>query len=106
MFRQLTNLHADPYWQMIRRLFRQGRNMTIGSGDRDLMADNDTVKTCLGARRVRAFGRLHQSVMVKGKFAERAAVRPLVEIPHHHRWHMKRVGINRGEQCANLLTPP
>ena len=44
--------------------------------------------------------------MVKGKLAQRAAVRPLVEIPHHHRWHMKRVGINRGEQGANLLAPP
>ena len=80
--------------------------MAAGSTNLHIMADDDAVKTGNGARRVKAFGGAHQPVVVKGKLAERAAVRPLVEIPHHHRWHMKRVGINRSEQCADLLTPP
>ena len=80
--------------------------MAIGGTHRHLMADDDAVKPGNGARGMEAFGRLHQPVMVKGKFAERAFVRPLVEIAHHHRGHMKRVGINRGEQGANLLAPP
>lgn len=80
--------------------------MAIGSAHRHLMADDDAVKPGDGARGMKAFGRLHQPVMVKGKLTERAFVRPLVEITHHYRWHMKRFGINRGEQGANLLAPP
>ena len=80
--------------------------MAIGSTDLHVMADDDAVETGNEARRMETFGGAHQPVMVKGKLAQRAAVRPLVEIAHHHRGHVQRVGINRGEQCADLLTPP
>ncbi len=80
--------------------------MAVGGTDLYIMADDDAIKSGNRARGMETFGGAQQPVMVKGKLAQRAAVRPLVEIPHHHRWHIKRVGINRGEQCADLLTPP
>ena len=80
--------------------------MAAGSTNLHIMADDDAVKTGNGARRVKAFGGAHQPVVVKGKLAERAAVRPLVEIPHHHIGHIQRACIDGGEQCADLLAPP
>ena len=71
--------------------------MAVGGDDFHVMADNDAVKTCHGARRVKAFGRLHQSVMVKGKLAECTFVRPLVEVTHHHRGHVSGAGIHSGQ---------
>jgi len=80
--------------------------MAIGGAHRHLMADDDAVKPGNGARGMKAFGRLHQPVMVKGKLAQRAFVRPLVKVTHHDRRHKSGAGINGSEQGADLLAPP
>ena len=62
--------------------------MAIRSGHVHIMADDYPVQSRDGPRRVEAFGRMDQSVVMKRKFVQRAAVRPLVEITHQHSGHI------------------
>ena len=80
--------------------------MAVGSGDFHVVADYYAVQSRNWARCVKAFGRLHQPVMMEREFIQCATVRPLVEITHENRGHLARAAINRRQQCADLLAPP
>ena len=62
--------------------------------NRDIVTNDNPVEMCDRPRAVKAFGCFNDPVMMEGKFGQRAAVRPLVEIAHNDRWQMVRSGVD------------
>ena len=72
----------------------------------DIMADDDAIKPCHGAVAVETGRRFDQPMVVERELRKRATIRPLVEIPHQHRWQMVKRAVEPGQKCADLPPPP
>ena len=73
---------------------------------RDIMADDDAIKPRHGAVAVETGRCFDQPVVVECELRKRAAIRPLVEIPHQHGGQMVKRAVEPGQQRADLPPPP